>query len=154
MPTFYLDGLLGIWKNTNLTPAKRRIEQQFAAQLQQDLAASLRAYRCRNGRILDTDLARALSEDWNRSNQSRARYTSAVHNPVSALIHALEAGIRKALAQLLTRVFASTRERPGDPAAALLPWVCDRLLSEHSRRAACSASSSPRARSTAFLNSW
>lgn len=82
-------GPLGIWKNTNLTLLEQRLEARFAEQLQRDHAATLRAYRFRHGRIFDTDLARGLSEDWNRSNESRARYTSAVHNPASALINAL-----------------------------------------------------------------
>lgn len=38
------------------------------------------------------------------------------------------------VARFLGRVFGVTRGRPGDPAAALLPWVCERLRSEHSRR--------------------
>lgn len=38
------------------------------------------------------------------------------------------------VARFLGQVFGVTRGRPGDPAAALLPWVCDRLRSEHSRR--------------------
>ncbi|MBX9583974.1 MAG: tyrosine-type recombinase/integrase [Gemmataceae bacterium] len=32
------------------------------------------------------------------------------------------------------QIFGVTKGRAGDPAAALLPWVCDRLRSEHSRR--------------------
>lgn len=38
------------------------------------------------------------------------------------------------VARFLGQVFGVTRGRPGDPAAALFPWVCDRLRSEHSRR--------------------
>lgn len=87
--SYVYPGPLGIWKNTNLTPTERRLEARFVEQLQRDLPATLRDYRFRNGRILDTDLARGLSEDWNRTNESRARYTSAVHNPASALINAL-----------------------------------------------------------------
>src|SRR5438552_239035 len=82
-------GPLAIWKNANLTPTERRIEQRFAEQLQHNLSFWLYEYRYRHGRILDTDLARGLSDAWNHDNESRARYTSAVHNPASALIHAL-----------------------------------------------------------------
>lgn len=39
-----------------------------------------------------------------------------------------------AVARFLGRIFGVTKGQPGDPAAALLPWVCDRLRSEHSRR--------------------
>jgi hypothetical protein len=89
IPSDIHPGPLAIWRNANLTPAEQRIEQRFAEQLQRDLPASLHEYRYRHGRILDTDLARGLSDDWNRNNASRARYTSAVHNPASAFIHAL-----------------------------------------------------------------
>src|SRR5262245_64900314 len=40
-----------------------------------------------------------------------------------------EAKVATFLARLLTRT------RAGDPVSALLPWVCDRLPSEHSRKA-------------------
>lgn len=39
------------------------------------------------------------------------------------------------VAAFLKRLLPVTHERKGDPAAALLPWVCDRLPSVHSRRA-------------------
>ena len=82
-------GPLAIWKNPDLILAEQRIEQRFTERLQRDLPATLYEYRFRNGRILDTDLARALSEDWDQNSESRARYTRAVHNPSSALIHSL-----------------------------------------------------------------
>ncbi len=82
-------GPLGIWKNTNLTDAEQRIEQAFAEQLQSDVAYWMREYLRRNGRILDTDLARVLSAEWNFNNESRALLTTAVHNPASAFINAL-----------------------------------------------------------------
>jgi hypothetical protein len=33
----------------------------------------------------------------------------------------------------LSSLFSSISDNPGDPVAALLPWVCDRLPSKHSR---------------------
>ena len=39
------------------------------------------------------------------------------------------------VAAFLSRLLPLTREGNGDPAAALLPWVCDRLPSPHSRAA-------------------
>jgi predicted ABC-type ATPase len=82
-------GPLSIWKNANLNATERQIEQRFVQQLQSDLAYWMRIYRARNGRLLDTDLARGLSADWNNTNRNRARYSTAVHNPSSALIDAL-----------------------------------------------------------------
>ena len=59
-PNTYL-GPLAIWKNPDLTLAEQRIEQRFTERLQDDLPATFYEYRFRNGRILDTDLARAFS---------------------------------------------------------------------------------------------
>ena len=82
-------GPLAVWKNLNLTDEEQRIEREFAEQLQADLTGWMTKYLERNGRILDTDLARTLSTTWNKDNASRARLTSAVHNPASAFINAL-----------------------------------------------------------------
>src|SRR5262245_19026898 len=39
------------------------------------------------------------------------------------------------VASFLARLLPRTRGAQDDPVAALLPWVCDRLPSEHSRKA-------------------
>jgi hypothetical protein len=89
LPPDVYPGPLQVWKKPDLTRTERQIEQRYTESLQSDLTFSLREYRLRYGRILDTDLARGLSDDWNRNKESRARYASAVHNPASAFVDAL-----------------------------------------------------------------
>ena len=82
-------GQLGIWRNQNLSFEEQGVEQRFAQQLEADLDYWMQTYQDRNGVVLDTDLARALCAEWDRSDETRARYASAVHNPASAFVSAL-----------------------------------------------------------------
>lgn len=52
----------------------------------------------------------------------------------SSLDRPRNASPEAAIARFLGQIFGVVKSRPGDPASALLPWVCDRLRSEHSRR--------------------
>jgi site-specific recombinase XerD len=48
---------------------------------------------------------------------------------------ALDLSTERKVTVFLSSLFSSIREGPDDPVAALLPWVCDRLPSRHSREA-------------------
>ena len=47
----------------------------------------------------------------------------------------LDLSSERKVSVFLSSLFSSIRDNPGGPAAALLPWVCDRLPSKHSREA-------------------
>jgi site-specific recombinase XerD len=48
---------------------------------------------------------------------------------------ALDLSTERKVTVFLPSLFSSIRDNPGDPVAALLSWVCDRLPSKHSREA-------------------
>lgn len=51
------------------------------------------------------------------------------------LVRGSDLGTDEKIAAFLSRLLAATRDDQPNPASALLPWVCDRLPSAHSRRA-------------------
>lgn len=71
----------------DLAPDQRLIEARFGDQVLADPDAALRAYAAlpetAGGKIVNTDLARKLSTDYNESRESRALLARAVHGPAS-----------------------------------------------------------------------
>jgi hypothetical protein len=69
-----------------LTPEQLVVREKFARQIAGNPQSYFDRYRARFDKILDTDNARELSEDYGRSKESRARYGSAVHGPAGDLV--------------------------------------------------------------------
>lgn len=69
-----------------LTPEHLVVKERFARQIADDLRGHLNLYRQRFDKILDTDNARELSDDYNRSKESRSQYGSAVQEPAGNLV--------------------------------------------------------------------
>lgn len=76
-----------------LAPAHRAMEARARRQVQNDLDGQLRRYArlqdSVDGKILNTDIARELFDDYNASNEARALNSAAVHEPASAVVKAL-----------------------------------------------------------------
>ena len=70
-----------------LTPAE--VTARFDAQVKGDMDAAIRAYEqlpdTKGGKIVNTDEARALSPDYNASNDTRSLFAPAVHDTSSAI---------------------------------------------------------------------
>jgi hypothetical protein len=92
-PAFY-PGNLAIAKAQNLTPQEREVEARFAKYLEDHTAEAIARYQTKYGKEINTDNARELSQDYApagmdaedaRSRAARAKWSSAVHEPSSAL---------------------------------------------------------------------
>jgi hypothetical protein len=82
-------GRLAIKKRDGLSAAEREVEARFAARLESDLNGAVAEYRARFGSILNTDSARELCAAYAASWRSRAEFSTAVHEPASALVREL-----------------------------------------------------------------
>lgn len=69
-----------------LTPEQLAVREKFARQIADNLQGYLDLYRRRFDKILDTDNARELSDDYSQSKENRASYGSAVHEPAGNLV--------------------------------------------------------------------
>jgi len=87
-------GKLGIAKAKTLSPRGREIEARFAAYLENHTDEAIEQYRKKYGKEINTDNARELSPDYApggmeaedaETRAARARWSSAVHEPSSAL---------------------------------------------------------------------
>jgi hypothetical protein len=87
-------GKLGIVKAKNLSPRGREIEARFAAYLESHTDEAIERYRKKYGKEINTDNARELSPDYApggmeaedaATRAARAKWSSAVHEPSSAL---------------------------------------------------------------------
>ena len=76
----------------SLSPEEREIETRFAEKIKADPEAAMERYKrlrgTEGGKIINTDLFRELSDDYSATKESRARLSSAVHEPASALTKA------------------------------------------------------------------
>ena len=84
----YGANLASIPRNDKLTPEAKRVEHRLAATVA-DVPAAERAYAAipgsEGGRVINTDLARELSPDYNKDDKSRAEHANAVQEPSSWL---------------------------------------------------------------------
>jgi hypothetical protein len=69
-----------------LTPQQLKVNQKFTKEIESNTQYYLAEYRRLFDKLLDTDNARELSPDYNHSNQSRALFGSAVHEPAGNLV--------------------------------------------------------------------
>lgn len=78
-----------IERSQNLPPEFREIEERFARWVEEDPDRAVDAYAAlpesEGGTVINTDIARDLSPDYNASKESRARLSGAVHEPSSAI---------------------------------------------------------------------
>lgn len=70
----------------NLSPEMRDIETRFGSEISSNRDSSIAEYKKRFGNVLNTDNARELSKDYSASNETRSRYSAAVHEPASQLV--------------------------------------------------------------------
>ncbi|MFL6256262.1 MAG: zeta toxin family protein [Pyrinomonadaceae bacterium] len=70
----------------SLSPEQTSVQVKFAGEVAGDPALYFRLYREKFGKILDTDNARELSEDYARSPADRARFGGAVHEVAGTLV--------------------------------------------------------------------
>jgi hypothetical protein len=82
-------GKLRIDKQANLSGDERQVEAGFAAKIETKLTYYIIQYRKKWDSVLNTDNARELSDDYNKTNEARAKYARAVHEPAGALIKAM-----------------------------------------------------------------
>jgi hypothetical protein len=79
-----------IKRNPQLTKRERYIEGDFIDWIEEDWERAVRDYcklrESENGRVLNPDIARELSRFYKQSDEDRARYAVAVHEPASALV--------------------------------------------------------------------
>ncbi|MGH7768414.1 MAG: zeta toxin family protein [Candidatus Binatia bacterium] len=92
-PGFY-PGKLAIPKAKTLTPQEREVEARFAKHLEERTDEAIARYQAKYGKEINTDNARELSQDYapggmdaedSRTRAARAKWSSAVHEPSSAL---------------------------------------------------------------------
>jgi hypothetical protein len=92
--TDFYPGKLGIAKAKNLTPQEREVEARFAKYLEARTDEAITRYHAKYGKEINTDNARELSQDYApggmdaedaRTRAARARWSSAVHEPSSAV---------------------------------------------------------------------
>jgi len=93
-PAGLYPGKLGIVKAKNLTPQEREVEARFAKYLEERTDEAIARYQAKYGKEINTDNARELSPDYApgemdaedaRTRVARAKWSSAVHEPSSAL---------------------------------------------------------------------
>lgn len=94
----------GIPQQSGLSDAERAVETRFADQLGTNPQAAIERYNAlpesQGGRILNTDIARDLSPDYNANLEARSTLSRAVHEPAS---------------WLTKRLFATKLAEPVDP---------------------------------------
>lgn len=77
-------------KSPDLPPDQQAIEARFAAWILEDLDRAVREYAAhpetQGGKVLNTDIARDLSRDYNATKDTRSTLSAAVHEPASWLI--------------------------------------------------------------------
>jgi len=105
----YYPGKLGIARGQNLTPQEREVEARFAKYLEERTDEAIARYRGKYGKEINTDNARELSQDYapegmdaedTRTRAARAKWSSAVHEPSSALTKEIyRRELKKAAAQ-------------------------------------------------------
>jgi len=87
-------GNLEIAKSQNLTPQEREVEARFAKFLEEHTDEAIARYHAKYGKEINTDNARELSQDYApggmdaedaATRAARAKWSSAVHEPSSAL---------------------------------------------------------------------
>jgi len=87
-------GKLGIQKAKQLSREEREVEARFAKYLEENTDDAIARYQAKYGKEINTDNARELSQDYApggmdaddaRTRAARARWSSAVHEPSSAL---------------------------------------------------------------------
>lgn len=76
--------------STSLSPEHSEVEARFAQWILQDVDRAIGEYAAHpetnGGKILNTDIARDLSRDYNASKDARSQLSAAVHEPASWLI--------------------------------------------------------------------
>ena len=78
-------GPLRILKNETLSADESKVEERFAAVIQEHLEEIITDYHARFDNVIDTDRAREFSQDYCASIESRARFSRASYNPAKAL---------------------------------------------------------------------
>ena len=105
----FYPGKLGIAKARNLSPQEREVEARFAKYLEEHTDETIARYREKYGKEINTDNARELSQDYapggmeaddSNTRSARAKWSSAVHEPSSALTKEI---YRRELKQPATR---------------------------------------------------
>lgn len=90
--TSLIDGVYGgkIEASTSLSPEHSAVESRFAAWILEDVDRAVTDYakhpETNGGKILNTDIARDLSRDYNATKDSRSALSAAVHEPASWLV--------------------------------------------------------------------
>jgi hypothetical protein len=79
-------GPLRILKNETLSADESKVEERFAATVQENLEGIIAEYHARFGNVIDTDRAREFSQDYCASNESKTRFSRASYNPAKALV--------------------------------------------------------------------
>lgn len=74
---------LKIDPSQGLSKAEATVERRFIEKINKDVAGAINEYKQKFGKVLNTDNARELSEDYNKSKSTLSR---AVHEPASALV--------------------------------------------------------------------
>ena len=74
-------GKLKIPRSPQLTPEEQEVETAFAAQIERDPEAAIRAYGEAYGNKISTDLARELWPEYRDSPEYRTRFADAVYQP-------------------------------------------------------------------------
>jgi hypothetical protein len=86
-------GPLDITPAPGLSAEHRAIETNFSRQIQGDLEGTIAAYKAipetLGGKIINSDIIRELSPEYNASKETKALHASAVHEPASALANEL-----------------------------------------------------------------
>jgi hypothetical protein len=79
-----------IQKSPDLPPDQQTIEARFAAWILEDVDRAVAEYakhpETQGGKVLNTDIARDLSRDYNATKDARSTLSAAVHEPASWLV--------------------------------------------------------------------
>ena len=79
-----------ILKSPDLPPDQQAVEARFAAWILEDVDRAVREYgahpETQGGKVLNTDIARDLSRDYNATKDTRSTLSAAVHEPASWLV--------------------------------------------------------------------
>jgi len=80
---------LDIGTNPSLNSEEREVEEEFAEWIQEDVGRAVVEYakikESEGGKIVNTDHARQLSDDYSGAWESRLKWGDAVHEPASSL---------------------------------------------------------------------
>lgn len=69
----------------DLTPEQREVETRFGQKIAANPDGAVAEYRRRFGKVINTDKARELSDDYDAGPEARSKWAGAVHEPASAV---------------------------------------------------------------------